>query len=118
MNGINADMVQSLSTSTTPTTPSTPARAERLRPVARQWVSQTFFGTMLKQARESPLVDKDSPFSGGRGGEAFTSLLDQHLATTSAEGVGGDLVEAIVDRLTPGEGPETDQARPKIEVRA
>ena len=73
--------------------------ANRLRPVARQWVGQTFFGTMMKQARESPLAAKDSPFGGGRGGAAFGALLDQRLAEKASSGSGEKLVNAIVDRI-------------------
>ena len=73
--------------------------AAKLRPVARQWVGQTFFGTMLKQARESPLADKDSPFNGGRGGAAFSSLLDQTLSEKASRGAGEKLVDAIVDGI-------------------
>ena len=73
--------------------------ANRLRPVAQQWVGQTFFGTMLKQARESPLADKDSPFGGGRGGAAFSSLLDQQLAENASRGAGAKLAESIVRQI-------------------
>lgn len=73
--------------------------AQQLRPVARQWVGQTFFGTLLKQARQNPLADESSPFSGGRGGTAFASLLDQHLAEHAGAGSGEKLVDALVSRI-------------------
>ena len=73
--------------------------AAKLRPVARQWVGQTFFGTMMRQARDSPLADKDSPLNGGRGGEAFASLLDQTLSEKASGGAGEKLVNAIVDGI-------------------
>ena len=73
--------------------------AAQLRPVARQWVGQTFFGTLLKQARENPLADESSPLSGGRGGSAFSSLLDQHLAERASGGAGEKLVDALVSRI-------------------
>ena len=76
--------------------------ASRLRPVARQWVGQTFFGTMMKAARESPLAVENSPFSGGRGGGAFSSLLDQQLAEKAGGGAGEKLVNALVDRIAGG----------------
>ena len=75
--------------------------ANALRPVARQWVGQTFFGAMLRQAREVSLGPEDSPLTGGRGGKAFGSLLDQHLAGAASGGAGEQLVDAIVDRLAP-----------------
>ncbi|MEM1012784.1 MAG: rod-binding protein [Planctomycetota bacterium] len=82
----------------TPTTPTTVAA--QLRPVATQWVGQSFYGTMLKQARESSLSPEDSPFSGGRGGSAFSSMLDQRLAEKAGRDTGGALVDAIVGRLS------------------
>ena len=51
---------------------------EKLVKNAQKLVSQTFFGTMLKQMHNSPF--KSKIFSGGRGGEAFGSLLDQRLS--------------------------------------
>ena len=75
------------------------ALAAKLRPVVQQWVGQTFFGTMLKQARENSLVDQDNPLSGGRGGQAFGSLLDQRYAELSASKQGGKLVDAIVNQI-------------------
>lgn len=72
-------------------------RHAQLTKQARTLVSQTFFGTLLKQMRESPF--KDEMFSGGRGGEAFGSMYDQHLAEHMARGAGKKLVNAIVKRF-------------------
>ena len=77
----------------------TPSLRQQLRPVAQEWVAQTFFGTLLKQARTGSLGPQDSPLSGGRGGEAFSGLFDQHMARSAAGGVGGRLVDSIVDRI-------------------
>lgn len=85
-----------------------PTLRDQLRPVARAWVGQTFFGTLLKQARANPLAPEDSPFSGGRGGEAFTGLFDQHMAEHASSGMGGKLVDVLVDRLA-GKAREQDQ---------
>jgi Rod binding domain-containing protein len=60
----------------------------------RTLVAQTFFGTMLKQASESPF--KSDLFDGGRGGQAFNSMLDQHLAEHMTRGAGSKLVHSIV----------------------
>ena len=93
---------------TTPATPATPApalkpsrdeTATKLRPVVQQWVGQTFFGTMLKEARQGSLIDQDNPLSGGRGGQAFGSMLDQRYAEISASKQGGALVDAIVNQI-------------------
>ena len=67
------------------------------RKQAQTFVSQAFFGTLLKQMRESPF--KSELFSGGRGGEAFGSLYDQKLAERMANGVGSKLVGSIVRKL-------------------
>ena len=73
-----------------------PTHHEKLVKNAQKLVSQTFFGTMLKQMHNSPF--KSKLFSGGRGGEAFGSMLDQHLADRMASGAGGGLVDSMVDR--------------------
>jgi Rod binding domain-containing protein len=70
---------------------------EKIEATARKWVSQTFYGTMLKQMRESPF--KSEIFSGGRGGQAFSSLLDQHLADHMTRGTGNKLVNLIARKL-------------------
>lgn len=63
----------------------------------RKWVGQTFFGTLLKQMDNSPF--KSDLFSGGRGGQAFSSLHHQQLAERMARGAGSRLVNAIVRRI-------------------
>ena len=63
----------------------------------RKWVGQTFFGTLLRQMDESPF--KSDLFSGGRGGQAFSSLHHQQLAERMARGAGSPLVNSIVRRI-------------------
>jgi Rod binding domain-containing protein len=63
----------------------------------RKWVGQTFFGTLLKQMSDSPF--KSEMFSGGRGGEAFSSMHHQMLAERMARGAGAKLVNSIVRRI-------------------
>lgn len=63
----------------------------------RSWVSLTFFGTLLKQMRDSPF--KSELFSGGQGGQAFGGLYDQQLADHMARGAGSKLVNSIVRRI-------------------
>lgn len=70
---------------------------QELKEHARKLVSQTFFGTMLKQMRNSPF--KSELFEGGRGGQVFTSMFDQHLSEQMAGGAGEKLVNALVRRL-------------------
>lgn len=69
----------------------------------QRWVSQTFYGTLLKQVRESPF--KNEMLAGGRGGQAFGSMLDQQLADRMAKSSGSKLVNAIVNKI------ESAQAR-------
>ena len=59
---------------------------DKIMETARKWVAQTFYGTMLKQMRRKPV--QVARFSGGRGGQAFSSLLDQHLADHMSRGPG------------------------------
>ena len=70
---------------------------ERLVKQTQNWVAQTFFGTLLKQMDDSPF--KSDLFSGGRGGEAFSSLYHQRLAERMAGGAGAKLVHSIVRRV-------------------
>lgn len=63
----------------------------------RTWVAQTFFGTLLKQMRDSPF--KSDLFSGGQGGQAFAQLQDQHLSEHMSRGAGAKLVNGIVRRI-------------------
>jgi Rod binding domain-containing protein len=76
-----------------------PAKTEHDQLVAktRTWVAQTFFGTLLKQMRDSPF--KSELFSGGQGGQAFAQLQDQHLAEHMTRGAGSKLVNGIVRRI-------------------
>jgi len=74
-----------------------PTEHDKLVSKTQTWVAQTFFGTMLKQMRESPF--KSELFSGGRGGQAFGSLYDQNLAERMASGAGKKLVNSIVHRI-------------------
>ena len=69
----------------------------KLEMAARQLVGASFFGTLLKQMHDSPF--KSDIFSGGRGEEAFSPLMDQHLIERMSRGTGEKLVKAIVKRF-------------------
>jgi Rod binding domain-containing protein len=77
--------------------PTALSRRAALEKHARALVSQTFFGTLLKQMRHSPF--RSELLDGGRGGQAFGSLYDQHLAERMSRGAGDKLVRAIVRKL-------------------
>ena len=70
---------------------------DQLVSTTRKWVAQTFFGTLMKQMEDSPF--KSDLFSGGRGGEAFSSLYHQQLVDRMARAAGDKLVNAIVRRI-------------------
>jgi Rod binding domain-containing protein len=74
-----------------------PKPDEKLVAQAQKWVAQSFYGTLLKQARESPF--HSDKFEGGRGGQAFGPLLDQHIAEHMARGAGRKLPEAIARKI-------------------
>ena len=76
---------------------SQPSEHEKLVAQSQKWVAQSFYGTLLKQARESPF--HSDKFEGGRGGQAFGPLLDQHLAEHMARGAGRKLTEAIARKI-------------------
>ena len=70
---------------------------DQLKKQAETLVAQTFFGTLLKQMRESPF--KSEMFSGGRGEQAFGPMYDQVLSQRMAHGAGSKLVNALVRKL-------------------
>lgn len=78
-------------------TTAAPSQHDRLVAQTEKWVAQTFFGTLLKQMNDSPF--KSDLFSGGRGGEAFSSLYHQQLTDRIARGAGQQLVRSIVRRI-------------------
>jgi len=64
---------------------------------AQKWVSNAFYGTLLRQMRKSPF--KSEIFDGGRGGEMFTTLLDQQLSDRMSGAAPDPLVKAIVSKI-------------------
>ena len=92
-----------------PQPPMDPAQKELFK-TAQKWVGQTFFGTILKQMHNSPF--KSELWSGGRGGEAFSSLYDQHLAERMARGAGRGLSNAIVKHIQRSAAPEGEKLAP------
>src|SRR5947207_15215588 len=77
--------------------PALNAQDPKLFKTAQKWVSQTFFGTLLKQMHDSPF--KSDLFSGGRGAQAFSPLYDQHLADRLARASGPPLANSIVKHI-------------------
>ena len=79
------------------TDPAAITQNRQLRQKVDQWVGQVFFGTLMKQVRESPF--KSELFSGGRGGGAFQQMLDGVLIERSSHNLGGRLSDSIVRKL-------------------
>lgn len=77
-----------------------PSQHEQLEEQARKWVATTFYGTLLKQMHDDPF--RSQLFDGGRGGQAFSTMLDQHLAERMTRGVGKKLVDSIVRKIEAG----------------
>ncbi len=84
---------------------------QQLTKHTQKWVAQTFFGTILKQMRDSPF--KDKLMSGGRGGEAFGGMLDQQMADRMAKSSGSKLVNAIVDKIEFAQHQRSGKPMPK-----
>ena len=89
------------------------ASDKQLFQTAQKWVAQTFFGTLLKQMEDSPF--KSDLFSGGRGGQAFSSLYHQQLAERMAGSAGSKLVNAIVRRI---EAKQAKESKPQKRVQS
>jgi len=70
---------------------------EQLIAQTQKWVSQTFYGTLLKQVRNSPF--RSELMDGGRGGQVFGSMFDQRIAEHMARGAGSKLVNSIVKHI-------------------
>jgi Rod binding domain-containing protein len=92
-----------------------PAQTQHDRVVAQtqKWVAQTFFGTLMKQMEEGPF--KSDLFSGGRGGQAFSSLYHQQLTERMARAAGGKLVNTIVRRIEANQKKTSDLRTPRSE---
>lgn len=74
-------------------------REQVLRRTVQEMVGMTFYGEMLRIARNSPL--KSERFHGGRGEEVFGSQLDAEFARQAGMATRGGLVDAIYNRLAP-----------------
>ncbi len=84
-------------TATGTTGPATKTQHDKLLEQSRKWVAQTFFGTLLKQMRESPF--RSGLFDGGRGGQVFGQLYDDKMVDHFAKCSGGKLVKSLVKHL-------------------
>jgi Rod binding domain-containing protein len=60
-----------------------PADREKLLKNVREFVGQTYFGTLMKQMRSE--MNPDNPLNGGKAGQTFRAQLDQTLISRWAE---------------------------------
>jgi Rod binding domain-containing protein len=74
-----------------------PDQHDQLVKQTEKWVSQTFYGTLLKQMRDSPF--HSDLMDGGNGGKAFATMFDQRLADHMSRHAGGKLVKSIVKKI-------------------
>ena len=70
---------------------------DKLVKQSQRLVSQAFFGTLLKQMHNSPF--KSELLDGGHGGQAFSSMLDQHLTDRMAGRTSMKLVDSMVKKI-------------------
>lgn len=80
-----------------PKTADQQAREKQVSDYAQQLVAQVFYGTMLKQMRSSPF--KSDLFSGGRGGQAYSSLYDQAISERMSRSGGNKLTRVIAKSI-------------------
>lgn len=70
---------------------------EKLTDLSQRIVAGAFYGTLLKQVRESPF--KSELFGGGKAEKAYGSLYDQQLAEHMARSTGQKLVKSLVKKI-------------------
>ncbi len=78
---------------------------DALRQRVDEFVGLFFYGTLLKQVRDSPLTDSKYGF-GGRGEQAFAAQLDMELAQRIGRASHNRLGDAICRRLSAGRARE------------
>src|ERR1700712_3860963 len=88
---------------------------QKLVKQSQRLVSQTFFGTLLKQMEESPF--KSEMFSGGKGGQAFSSMYHQRLVEHMSKASGRKLVQGIVRKIEAAKHMKANEAYGKQQVQ-
>ena len=74
--------------------PLEPEQMDKLEQSSATLVNQFFMGSMLKQMRQSPF--KVDSLNGGKGGEAYAGLFDQHIAENAGNRIAKSLVNSMV----------------------
>jgi Rod binding domain-containing protein len=70
---------------------------DKLVKQTRKWVAMSFFGPMLKQARQSPFHSK--LLDGGEAGQAFGAMYDERLSESMTSDSSDSLVQSIVKKI-------------------
>jgi Rod binding domain-containing protein len=79
------------------TSPQRSEEEKQVRKLVQDLISQTFFGPMLRQMRNSPW--KSDLWSGGRGGDAFQGMMDQKMVEQMGSAISGPLVDSMTRQL-------------------
>ena len=73
---------------------------DELTQKAQDLVAQSFFGTLLKQASQSPF--HSDMFEGGKGGAAYQEMFNQKMAEHMSRGVGSKIVRPLIHKFQAG----------------
>jgi Rod binding domain-containing protein len=88
--------------------PLEPEEMAKLEQSSATLVNQFFMGSMLKQMRQSPF--KVDSLNGGKGGEAYAGLFDQHIAEHAGNRIAKSLVNSMVKQYARTVAPSTGVA--------
>lgn len=119
MSTLNTDMLVNASATGAPNTTSAEHAKGELREAAQKLVGEVFYGTLLRQLRDSAL--KGEYGHGGRGEEVFRGQLDQVLASRAGTSGDNELTDALVkrfERRAEAVAAYRDQMRARMEETA
>jgi hypothetical protein len=94
----NAKVAQAARNAITPNTSSLRTTNYELRTAVDEFVGTTFFGALMRQARDAQ--DAESPFHGGAGEKAFGAQLDAEFVQRVGRRFQSSLGEAIYRKLS------------------
>jgi len=75
-----------------------PEEREKLVKDIREFVGQTFYGTLMKQMRSE--MNPDNPFNGGKAAKTFGTQLDQLLISRWAQSSRFEVADKIARQWT------------------
>ena len=86
-----------------------------LRAKAAELVGNTFYGTLLREFRET---SEDGIFSGGFGGKAFQQQLDNVFVSEMSKQENNSLIDSVVRQLSRNPKNNTTSILSKINLNA